>query len=55
MGNWFKKLFCRHQWEVCRKWEPFACIRGEQLYKQCTRCGKVKKWIFHEYEGGGYK
>lgn len=53
--NWLKRLFCRHEWEICRKVGPFACISGEQLYKRCPKCRKVKKWIFRQYEGGGYK
>lgn len=55
MVTWIKRLFCRHKWEICRKCGPFACISGEQLYKVCAKCGKVEKWIFREYEGGGYK
>ncbi len=50
-----KHLFCRHEWDVCRKREPFAYISGEQLYKRCTKCGKVKKWIYRQFEGSGYK
>lgn len=55
MKTWIKRLFCHHDWEICRKSEPFACISGEQLYKVCAKCGKVEKWIFRQYEGGGYK
>lgn len=52
-----KKIICRHKWEVCRKVNPhgFSCISSEQLYKRCTKCGKVKKYIWGEYEGMGYK
>ncbi len=50
-----KRLFCQHEWEVCIKVEPFACISGEQLYKRCKKCGKVKKWIYRQFEGEGYK
>lgn len=53
--NWIKQIFCRHEWEICRKHEPFYCICGEQLYKRCQKCGKVKEWIFRQYEGGAYK
>lgn len=55
MINWLRRLFCRHEWEICRKVEPFCCISGEQLYKRCPKCGKVEKWHFRLYEGGGYK
>ena len=50
-----KKLFCRHDWEICRKVERFAFISGEQLYRRCKKCGKVKKFIYREFEGYGYK
>ena len=51
-----RRLFCRQEWEVCRRIEPgFACISGEQLYRRCVKCGKVKKWIYREYEGSGYR
>ena len=53
--GFLKRLFCRHQWAICRKRERYACIGGEQLYIRCRKCGKVKKWIFRAYEGGGYK
>ena len=53
--NILTRLFCRHEWEVCRKVELFSCISGEQLYKRCKKCGKVKKWIFREFEGSGYR
>lgn len=59
---WIKRLLCRHNWEAQKnireiswKAEKFGLISGTQLYKACTKCGKVKKWIFVEYEGGGYK
>ena len=53
--GFLKRLFCRHQWAICQKRERYACIGGEQLYIRCRKCGKVKKWIFRAYEGGGYK
>ncbi len=55
--KWIKRLFCRHEWQVCRKvnLHGFSCISGEQLYKRCTKCGKVKKHIFVVYEWMGYK
>lgn len=46
---------CEHEWEICKKAEPFMSLRGEQLYKRCLKCGKVEEYIFREYEGGGYK
>ena len=54
--NIIRQLFCHHDWEVCRRIESgFACISGEQLYRRCTKCGKVEKWIWREYEGNGYR
>lgn len=55
MKLFIKRLFCKHQWDICRKNEPFACISGEQLYRRCKKCGKVEKHIFRVYEGCGYK
>lgn len=51
-----RRLFCRHDWKLCRRiGAGFAAINGEQLYRRCTKCGKVEKYIFAEYEGGGYR
>lgn len=52
-----RQMLCRHKWEICRKVNEFgfASISGEQLYKRCPKCGKVKEHIFREYEGMGYK
>lgn len=50
-----KRLFCKHNYEIVRKVEKFSSLRGEQLYKRCTKCGKVVPYIYREYEGGGYR
>lgn len=50
-----KQAFCKHDYEVCRKVEPFCSLRGEQLYKRCRKCGKVIPYIYREFEGMGYK
>lgn len=50
-----KRLFCKHDYEIVRKSQMFASLRGEQLYKRCKKCGKVKPYIYREYEGGGFK
>lgn len=50
-----KRLFCRHKYITVRKIEPYCCISGEQLYKKCEKCGKVKPYIFREFEGPRYK
>ncbi|MEQ3171415.1 hypothetical protein AAA086_10145 [Dysosmobacter welbionis] len=43
------------EWEICRKIEPFASLRGEQLYRVCRKCGKIEPHIYREFDGGGYK
>ena len=50
-----KQPFCKHEFEISRKVEPFHNLRGEQLYKVCNKCEKVEPYIFLEYEGNGYK
>lgn len=52
-----KQLFCKHEYQICRRTGGYQSLRGEQLYKVCCKCGKVKKYIFREYEdeGFGYK
>ena len=55
MFKFLKKLFCKHDWEICTKDAMFHSLRGEQLYRRCKKCGKVEEWIFREYEGNGYR
>lgn len=55
MMRFIKRLFCRHEWEICRKVGGYCCISGEQLYMRCKKCGKVEKYIYREYEGNGYR
>lgn len=56
-----KKLFCKHDYEICTKEDKYFSLNGETLYKVCRhykicrKCGKVKKYIFRKYEGFGYK
>lgn len=51
-----ERLFCRHEWEVGRIiGGGYYCISGEQLYKRCKKCGKLKKYIYREFEGNGYR
>lgn len=51
----FMQMFCKHDYKIVRKYSLYQCNSGEQLYKQCKKCGKVSKWVFREYEGNGYK
>lgn len=53
--NFFKRLFCKHDWEIVRKESAFFALGGIQLYKRCKKCGKVVEHIYLEYEGNGYK
>lgn len=55
MFRWIKHFFCKHEWEICRKIEPFASLRGEQLYRVCRKCGKIEPHIYREFDGGWYK
>lgn len=55
MLKWLRRLVCRHHWELCRKVGGYSSLRGEQLYRRCTKCGKVVKDIYREFEGMGYK
>lgn len=55
MINIIKKIFCNHDDELVEKVEEYSCIRGTQTYLRCKKCGRIKKHIFVEYEGLGYK
>ena len=56
MKKTLKRLFCRHEYDICRDiTSPYYSLRGEQLYRVCRKCGKVKKYIYVEFEGNGYK
>lgn len=52
-----RQMLCRHKWAISRKVSDsmFASISGEQLYQKCEKCGKVKEYVYREYEGTGYK
>lgn len=50
-----KQIFCKHDWEIGTLSSKYCNLRGEQLWRRCKKCGKMQKWIFREYEGGGYK
>lgn len=50
-----KRVFCKHDYELVEKVGAFSCISGTQTYKRCKKCGKIKKWIYIEYEGMGWK
>lgn len=45
-----KQLFCKHEYEWCRKIEPFYNLSGERVYYVCKKCGKVKDERFIRYE-----
>ena len=47
-----KQIFCRHTWEIVKKSGLFFNLNGLQLYKRCSKCGKVipYKFISNEEE-----
>lgn len=53
--KFIRKLFCKHDYYVCRKIGTYCSLTGEQLYCVCRKCGKIKPYIYVEYEGNGYK
>lgn len=56
--GFFRRLFCKHDYEFCRKVEKYAALNGEWVYRVCRKCGKVKNpkgEFFVFYEGNGYK
>lgn len=55
--KYIKRLFCRHVWYPCISIsnEKFQTLGVERRWKMCIKCGKVKKLMDRQYEGGGYK
>ena len=43
-----KRLFCRHDYQWCRKIQSFSGLHGERIYLVCQKCGKVKDTMFLE-------
>ena len=49
MKNFFKQLFCKHEWEektIMEVSEDFGGVLQfleEKRYKVCKKCGKVKE------------
>lgn len=41
-----RQFFCRHKWEIVKKSELFFNLNGLQLYKRCSKCGKVIPYRF---------
>lgn len=50
-----KRIFCKHDDEIVREVKQYYCLRGDQTYLRCKKCGRIKEWIFMEHEGNGYK
>ena len=48
--QFFKGLFCKHEFSWCRKVEKFHCISGETQYLVCQKCGKIKDTRFIRYD-----
>ncbi len=55
MFRWIKHFFVSTNGKSAEKIEPFASLRGEQLYRVCRKCGKIEPHIYREFDGGGYK
>ena len=43
-----KRLFCRHDYQWCRKIQSFSGLNGERVYLVCQKCGKVRDTMFLE-------
>lgn len=41
-----KQLFCKHDYQWCRKIQSFSALNGECVYLVCQKCGKVKDSMF---------
>lgn len=49
--KFLKQLFCKHEYEWCKKVAPtgkitFSNLGGETHYLVCQKCGKVKDTMF---------
>ena len=49
--KFLKQLFCKHEYEWCKKVAPtgkiaFSNLDGETHYLVCQKCGKVKDTMF---------
>ena len=44
-----KQLFCKHDYEWCRKVERYQILSGERQYLVCKKCGRVIDTIFIRY------
>jgi hypothetical protein len=55
MKNFFKQLFCKHDWEEKTNMEVTEDFGGilqfleEKRYKVCKKCGKIKKEYGNNY------
>ena len=48
LNKLIKQLFCKHDYQWCRKIESFSGLNGERVYLVCQKCGKVKDSMFLE-------
>lgn len=48
----FKRLFCKHEYEYFKKQEPYLNLSGETQYCICTKCGKRNGNIFVRNQDG---
>lgn len=38
-----KTIYCKHEYEECKKRLPFYAFNGIEIKRICKKCGKVKK------------
>lgn len=50
MSNFFKRLFCKHEYKWQQKVELYSALSGFEKYYRCPKCGKIKKreWVGYE-------
>lgn len=48
--QFFKQLFCKHEFDWFVRNTKFQCISGQTQYLRCPKCGKVKQEVFVKYD-----
>ena len=44
--KWLKQLFCKHEWELVKRKTTYVSLKGDMIYKRCTKCGKIKEYRY---------
>lgn len=50
----FKKIFCKHNYEIVKEIKKYESLAGDMLYKRCKKCGKIKKYGYYTTEEQQY-